>query len=68
MKTFSQYLQEKGYAQNTVDSYVFASEQLLNKATQITNQSLLNHKEWLVSSFAPDRVGNVGVSACSDRL
>ena len=58
MKTFSQYLQEKGYAQNTVDSYVFASEQLLNKVTQPTNQSLLNHKEWLVSSFAPKTANN----------
>ena len=58
MKTFSQYLQEKGYAQNTVDSYVFASEQLFNKVTRITNQSLLNHKEWLVSSFAPKTANN----------
>lgn len=58
MKTFSQCLQEKGYAQNTVDSYVFASEQLVNKVTQITNQSLLKHKEWLVSSFAPKTANN----------
>ena len=58
MKTFAQYLQEKGYAQNTVGSYVFASEQLLSKVPQLTNQSLLGHKEWLVSSFAPKTANN----------
>lgn len=58
MITFARYLQEKGYAQNTVDSYVFASEQLLAKVANLTNQSLLNHKEWLVSSFAPKTANN----------
>lgn len=65
MKSFARYLQEKGYAQNTVESYVFASEQLLEKVAQLTNQSLLNHKEWLVSSFAPktanNRIGAINV-------
>ena len=56
--SFARYLQEKGYAQNTVESYVFASEQLLGKVAQLTNQSLLNHKEWLVSSFAPKTANN----------
>lgn len=58
MKTFTQHLQEKGYAKNTINSYVFAIDQLINRAQPLTNQSLLAHKEWLVSSFAPKTVNN----------
>lgn len=58
MKTFAQYLQEKGYAENTISSYTFAIDQLTNRAQPFTNQSLLAHKEWLVSSFAPKTANN----------
>lgn len=58
MKTFAQYLQEKDYAENTISSYTFAIDQLVNRALPLTNQSLLTHKEWLVSSFAPKTVNN----------
>ena len=58
MKTFTYYLQEKGYSQNTIDSYVFASEQLGKRLSKITNQSLLDHKEWLISSFSIKTVNN----------
>lgn len=58
MKTFVQYLREKGYAENTVDSYSFAICQLIDKTQSLTNQSLLAHKEWLVSSFAPKTANN----------
>lgn len=58
MKTFAQYLQEKDYSENTVSSYVFAIDQLINRALSLTNQSLLAHKEWLVSSFAPKTANN----------
>ena len=58
MKTFAQYLQEKDYSENTVSSYVFAIDQLINRALPLTNQSLLAHKEWLVSSFAPKTANN----------
>lgn len=58
MRMFVQYLQEKGYAENTVDSYSFAICQLIDKTQSLTNQSLLAHKEWLVSSFAPKTVNN----------
>lgn len=65
MKTFVQYLQEKGYAENTVESYSFAICQLIDKTQFLTNQSLLAHKEWLVSSFAPktanNRIGAINV-------
>ncbi len=49
MKTFDQYLWEKGYAKNTIDSYSFAICQLIENTQALTNQSLLAHKEWLVS-------------------
>lgn len=58
MKAFAQYLQEKDYAENTISSYTFAVDQLIDKAQPLTNQSLLAHKEWLVSSFAPKTANN----------
>lgn len=58
MKVFAVYLREKGYSKNTVSSYEFAISQLLAKASPLTNQSLLKHKEWLVSSFAPKTANN----------
>ena len=58
MKAFTTYLREKGYAENTVGSYEFAISQLIDKASPLTNQSLLSHKEWLVSSFAPKTANN----------
>jgi integrase/recombinase XerD len=58
VKTFAQYLQEKDYAENTISSYTFAIDQLTNRAQSLTNQSLLAHKEWLVSSFAPKTANN----------
>ena len=65
MKEFKQYLQEKGYSANTIDSYIFANSQLLSKVSSITNQSLLNHKDWLVTSYAPktanNRIGAINV-------
>lgn len=58
MKTFAAYLREKDYAENTVNSYAFAIDQLINRVQSLTNQSLLAHKEWLISSFAPKTANN----------
>lgn len=58
MRAFDQYLRENGYAENTIDSYSFAISQLIDKTQSLTNQSLLAHKEWLVSSFAPKTANN----------
>lgn len=58
MKTFTQHLQENGYAENTISSYTFAVNQLINRSQPLTNQSLLAHKEWLISSFAPKTANN----------
>ncbi|WP_302754857.1 tyrosine-type recombinase/integrase [Collinsella intestinalis] len=58
MEQFTNYLLLKGYANNTVDSYVFAAKQLITRYTTLTDRSLLEHKEWLVSSFAPKTANN----------
>lgn len=58
MKAFEEYLQAREYATNTIASYLFAARQLEQKASPITNQSLLEYKEWLVSSFAPKTANN----------
>lgn len=58
MEQFTDYLLLKGYAKNTVDSYVFAAKQLIARCTALTDRSLLEHKEWLVSSFAPKTANN----------
>lgn len=65
MKDFVKYLEEKGYARNTVDLYAYAGTQLVRRVQEITNQSLLEHKDWLVASFAPktanNRIGAINV-------
>lgn len=65
MKAFEEYLRVQEYASNTIASYLFAAKQLEQRASSITNQSLLEHKEWLVSSFAPktanNRIGAINV-------
>lgn len=65
MKDFEEYLLTQEYAENTVASYVYAARQLIERAGEITDRALLDHKEWLVSSFAPktanNRIGAVNV-------
>lgn len=65
MNDFEEYLKAQEYAANTIASYLFAAKQLKQNASPITNQSLLEHKEWLVSSFAPktanNRIGAINV-------
>ena len=65
MKDFEEYLQAQDYASNTISSYLFAAKQLEQNISPITNQSLLEHKEWLVSLFAPktanNRIGAINV-------
>lgn len=65
MNDFEEYLQAQEYAANTITSYLFAAKQLEQNALPLTNQSLLEHKEWLVSSFAPktanNRIGAINV-------
>ena len=52
MRMFVQYLQEKGYAENTVDSYSFAICQLIDKTQSLTNQSLHSLRKRLTTASA----------------
>ncbi len=58
MEQFANCLLLKGYADNTIDSYVFAAKQLTARCMTLTDQSLLDYKEWLVSSFSPKTANN----------
>ena len=58
MEQFVNYLQLKGYAENTVSSYAYAASQLRERCARLSDQSLLAHKEWLISSFAPKTANN----------
>ena len=58
MEQFVKYLQLKGYAENTVNLYTYAARQLRERYADLTDQSLLAHKEWLISSFAPKTANN----------
>lgn len=58
MEQFVDYLRLKNYAENTINSYAFAVGQLRERFAILSDQSLLAHKEWLVSSFAPKTANN----------
>ena len=58
MEQFASYLLFRGFSNNTVDSYTFAARQLRSRCQYLTDQSLLEHKEWLVASFAPKTANN----------
>ena len=58
MKSYEEYLRAQEYAENTVASYTFAIRQYNERYARISNQSLLDHKEWLVSSFSPKTANN----------
>ncbi len=65
MEQFISHLLLKGFSNNTVESYTFAAKQLNARCPCLTDQSLLEHKEWLVSSYAPktanNRIGAINV-------
>lgn len=59
MEKYTNHLIEKGFAINTIQSYEYAVRQLHEKVpTDFSNEDLLNHKDWLVSSFAPKTANN----------
>lgn len=65
MEEFETYLITHNYAPNTIASYLFAAVQLQERAGVLTDQALLEHKEWLVASFsaktANNRIGAINV-------
>ena len=59
MELYLNHLYEKGFSNNTIQSYEYAIRQLKKKISQnFSNEDLLNHKDWLVSSFAPKTANN----------
>ena len=65
MKDFIDHLEGRGYASNTINLYVYAITQLSERVPKVTNQALLEHKDWLVATFAPktanSRIGAINV-------
>ena len=52
MEAFINYLKSKEMSQNTISSYSYAVSQFLSLYTTVNDESLLSHKDWLVSEFA----------------
>lgn len=54
MEKYKKHLIEKGFSSNTIQSYEYAIRQLKERIPlDFSNEDLLNHKDWLVNSFAP---------------
>lgn len=58
MKDFMNHLVEKCYSKNTINLYLYAATQLVERVGEINNESLLKHKDWLVTTFAPKTANN----------
>lgn len=59
MEMYIKYLDEKGFSSNTIQSYEYAIRQLHARVSEsFSNEDLLNHKDWLVESFAPKTANN----------
>ena len=68
MEMYIRYLNEKGFSGNTIQSYEYAIRQLHERVpADFTNEDLLNHKDWLVSSFAP-KTANTRITAINSYL
>lgn len=65
METFINHLKSKEMSQNTIDSYSYAVSQFLSRCETINDESLLSHKDWLVSEFAAKTANNrIGALNC----
>ena len=59
MEMYIKYLNGKGFSKNTIQSYAYAIRQLHERVSaDFSNEDLLNHKDWLVNSFAPKTANN----------
>lgn len=68
MEDYSKYLTAKGFSQNTIDSYLYAIRQMNDRlGLTPTNEDLLNHKDWLSSSFAA-KTANLRITAINSYL
>ena len=65
MEDFINYLKSKEMSQNTISSYSYAVSQFLSRYTTVNDESLLSHKDWLVSEFATKTANNrIGALNC----
>ena len=59
MEKYMKYLIEKGFSSNAIQSYEYAVRQLKARVPQnFSNEDLLDHKDWLVNSFAAKTANN----------
>ena len=62
MEGFIAYLRSQDRSQHTIDSYAFAIRQLEERTSELSDSSLLGHKDWLTSSFSA-KTANLRISA-----
>lgn len=68
MEDYIGYLRGKGFSENSVSSYVCAVDQLLGRVgTGLTDEQLLNHKDWLAAGHSAKTV-NTRVTAINSYL
>lgn len=65
MEAFINHLKAKELSKNTIDSYSYAVSQFLSRCAAVNDESLLSHKDWLVSEFATKTANNrIGALNC----
>lgn len=68
MEDFKAYLFDCGFSNHTVESYLYAAKQLENRMCGgLSNEALLEHKDWLASRYAAKTV-NLRITAINSYL
>lgn len=67
MEDFQHHLEEQGFSDNTIASYLYSISQLFGRERNISNEALLSHKDWLASCFAVKTV-NLRITAINSYL
>ncbi|KFJ00113.1 phage integrase [Bifidobacterium porcinum] len=67
MEEFIAHLEARGMSRNTVCSYRFAIRQLLSRCSSLSDESLLAHKDWLVTGFSA-KTANLRIGAINNYL
>ena len=68
MEKYQKHLLEKGFSSNTIESYLFAIRQIKERIGENwTNTELLDHKDWLTTSFAA-KTANLRITAINSYL
>ena len=68
MEDYATYLVEKGFSAHTVDSYLFAIQQMTERlGNELSNMELLAHKDWLAAQFAA-KTANLRITAINSYL